>query len=449
MVAKKKSVPEWLNSPLWSSKPPDDQLVSRYDTKTLRPDSPPPPPPPPPPSPPPPSKSPSLPALPGSERSDFPSGEPSSRRPWLEEEPRDSELLVDFRITLSKRVINLGEVRRLACQGVSHAVRPTVWKVLVDSFQNEQLLLGYLPLDHTLWAPELEKKMKQYQKLKDDLLLNPSEITRRMEASAVTKTEELANENIGLLSRSEIMHEEHPLSLSKTSVWNQYFQEAEILEQIDRDVKRTHPEMEFFCGDSSIAKTNQEALRRILIIFAKLNPSITYVQGMNEVVAPLFYVFKNDSDGTNATFAEADTFFCFAELVSIFRDNFSKQLDKSVVGIQSKIEKLSQLLKRHDEELWRHLEVTTKVNPQFYAFRWISLLLMREFNLTECLHIWDVLLSDPEGPQETLLRICCAMLILVRRRLLAGDFIANLKLLQNFPNTNISHILHIANKLRG
>ncbi|XP_074586943.1 uncharacterized protein LOC141842852 [Curcuma longa] len=188
--------------------------------------------------------------------------------------------------------------------------------------------------------------------------------------------------------------------------------EAEILEQIDRDVKRTHPEMEFFCGDSSIAKTNQEALRRILIIFAKLNPSIKYVQGMNEVVAPLFYVFRNDPDGTNATFAEAGTFFCFAELLSIFRDNFCKQLDKSVVGIQSKIEKLSQLLKRHDEELWRHLEVTTKVNPQFYAFRWISLLLMREFNLTECLHIWDVLLSDPEGPQETLLRICCAMLII-------------------------------------
>ncbi|XP_042440008.1 TBC1 domain family member 13-like isoform X2 [Zingiber officinale] len=441
MVMKKKSVPEWLNSPLWYSKPPDDRPISHYNTKTLRPDSSPPPPPSPPPSPPPPSpppsppplsKSPSLPALLGSERSDLPSGEPSPCRPWLEEEPRDSELLVDFRITLSKRVINLGEVRKLACQGVPHAVRPTVWK----------LLLGYFPLDHTLWALELEKKMKQYNKLKDDLLLNPSEITRRMEASAATKTEELANENIGLLSRSEIKHEDHPLSLSKTSVWNQYF-------QIDRDVKRTHPEMDFFCGDSPIAKTNQEALRRILIIFTKLNPSIKYVQGMHEVVAPLFYVFRNDLDGTNATFAEADTFFCFAELLNIFRDNFCKQLDNSVVGIQSKMEKLSQLLKRHDEELWRHLEVITKVSPQLYAFRWISILLMREFNLTECLHIWDVLLSDPEGPQETLLRICCAMLILVRRRLLAGDFIANLKLLQNFPNTNISHILHIANKLRG
>lgn len=98
MVVKKKSVPEWLNSPLWSSKPPDDHLVSRYDTKTLRSDSPPPPPLPP--SPPPPSKSPSLPALPGSERSDLSPGEPSSCHPWLEEDPRDSQLLVDFRITV-------------------------------------------------------------------------------------------------------------------------------------------------------------------------------------------------------------------------------------------------------------------------------------------------------------------------------------------------------------
>lgn len=51
--------------------------------------------------------------------------------------------------------------------------------------------------------------------------------------------------------------------------------------------------------------------------------------------------------------------------------------------------------------------------------------------------------------QETLLRICCAMLILVRRRLLAGDFTSNLKLLQNYPSTNISHLLYVANKLRG
>jgi Rab-GTPase-TBC domain len=38
------------------------------------------------------------------------------------------------------------------------------------------------------------------------------------------------------------------------------------------------------------------------MIFAKLNPGIRYVQGMNEVLAPIFYVFKNDPDLNNAVF---------------------------------------------------------------------------------------------------------------------------------------------------
>lgn len=59
--------------------------------------------------------------------------------------------------------------------------------------------------------------------------------------------------------------------------------------------------------------------------------------------------------------AEADTFFCFVEILGGFRDHFCQQLDNSVVGIRSTITRLSQLLKEHDEELWRHLEVTTKV----------------------------------------------------------------------------------------
>lgn len=36
------------------------------------------------------------------------------------------------------------------------------------------------------------------------------------------------------------------------------------------------------------------------MVFAKLNPGIRYVQGMNEILAPLFYVFKNDPDEENA-----------------------------------------------------------------------------------------------------------------------------------------------------
>ncbi|KAK4356837.1 hypothetical protein RND71_022447 [Anisodus tanguticus] len=364
---------------------------------------------------------------------------------------------------LSRKIINMGEVRRLASQGIPDGagIRATVWK----------LLLGYLPAEKALWPTELAKKRSQYKNFKEELLMNPSEITRMLEKSVILDDEGTTIDDKGALPRSEITQEDHPLSLGKNSIWNQFFQllsstvgtlhwitvitnissnmkDTEIIEQIDRDVKRTHPDLHFFSGDTPFAKSNQDSLRNILIVFAKLNPGIRYVQGMNELLAPLFYVFRNDPNEENAASAEADTFFCFVELLSGFRDHFCQQLDNSVVGIRSTITKLSQFLKEHDEELWRHLEMTTKVNPQFYAFRWITLLLTQEFNFPDSLLIWDTLLSDPEGPLETLLRVCCAMLIIVRRRLLGGDFTSNLKLLQNYPSTNISHLLYVANKLR-
>lgn len=48
------------------------------------------------------------------------------------------------------------------------------------------------------------------------------------------------------------------LLLVTYDVWKfSFIQYSEIMEQIDRDVKRTHPDMHFFCGDSSFAKSNQ------------------------------------------------------------------------------------------------------------------------------------------------------------------------------------------------
>ncbi|KAI3746888.1 hypothetical protein L6452_09330 [Arctium lappa] len=445
----KKRVPDWLNSPMWTSAPPKSRSQS-----------------PPPPSssngdrlhsyacksssitssnslnephvtlPPPasirPVRTPRTEIRDSSTRSSSSDNDITSS---VDDVARQAELLQE----LSRKIVNIGELRRLASLGIPDAagIRSTVWK----------LLLAYLPSDKGLWSSELAKKRSQYKHFKEDLLMNPSEITRKLEDSVYPKNGDQISEGKGLLARSKIPHGEHPLSLGKTSIWNRFFQDSEIIEQIDRDVKRTHPDMPFFSGNSASAEANQESLKNILIIYAKLNPGIRYVQGMNEILAPLFYVLRNDPNEDYAVNAEADTFFCFVELLSGFQDNFCQQLDNSIVGIRSTISKLSQLLKKHDEELWRHLEVTTKVNPHFYAFRWITLLLTQEFNFADSLHIWDALLSDPEGPQGTLLRVCCAMLILVRRRLLAGDFTANLKLLQSYPSTNVSHLLYVANKL--
>ncbi|GMY26797.1 TBC1 domain family member 13-like isoform X4 [Fagus crenata] len=352
----KKRVPDWLNSSIWSSSTSTDE-DHRLPTYSSILDPPVPP-----------SNDPNHNHIrtsvqeepePEAEPEPEPEAEPGAG-PSVEDISRQAQLLSE----ISKKVVNVRELRRIASQGIPDAagIRSTVWK----------LLLGYLPPDRSLWPSEMAKKRSQYKQFKDELLMNPSEVTRRMDKSRICEKDDSKCESKGLLSRSEITHGEHPLSLGKTSIWNQFFQDTEIIEQIDRDVKRTHPDMHFFSGDSPFAKSNQDALRNILIVFAKLNPGIRYVQGMNELLAPLFYVFRNDPDDEYAASAEADTFFCFVELLSGFRDHFCQQLDNSVVGIRSTITKLSQLLKEHDEELWRHLEVTTKRIGSLFGHQTLS-----------------------------------------------------------------------------
>ncbi|CAL9213734.1 unnamed protein product [Arabidopsis halleri] len=442
----RKKVPEWLNSTMWSTPPPpssyDDGLLRHSPVTKMKEEAqsisvaprln----------SAPPPSSTASVPSPSHRPRNGSSisggSGEyGNSVGPSAEDFSRQAHVSAE----LSKKVINMKELRSLALQSLpdSPGIRSIVWK----------LLLGYLPPERSLWSTELKQKRSQYKHYKDELLTSPSEITWKMVRSKGFDNYDLKSESRCMLARSRITDEDHPLSLGKASIWNTYFQDTETIEQIDRDVKRTHPDIPFFSAESSFALSNQESMKNILLVFAKLNQGIRYVQGMNEILAPIFYVFRNDPDEDSSSHAEADAFFCFVELLSGFRDFYCQQLDNSVVGIRSAITRLSQLVRKHDEELWRHLEITTKVNPQFYAFRWITLLLTQEFSFFDCLHIWDALLSDPEGPLESLLGICCAMLVLVRRRLIAGDFTSNMKLLQHYPTTNISHLLYVANKLRS
>ena len=77
-----------------------------------------------------------------------------------------------------------------------------------------------------------------------------------------------------------------------------------------------------------------QEIKRALFVFTKLNPGITYVQGMNEIYAPLYFIFKTCEHGEfgelkgfgSTNHAEADAFFCFLDLMGDFRDNFCKQL---------------------------------------------------------------------------------------------------------------------------
>lgn len=67
-----------------------------------------------------------------------------------------------------------------------------------------------------------------------------------------------------------------------------------------------------------------------------------------------------------AEHAEADTFFCFTNLMSENRDNFIKSLDDSQCGITYKMESVYSMLKDKDMELY--LKLVTSLCFTVYMF---------------------------------------------------------------------------------
>ncbi|ORZ26226.1 rab-GTPase-TBC domain-domain-containing protein [Absidia repens] len=216
-------------------------------------------------------------------------------------------------------------------------------------------------------------------------------------------------------------------------------------------------------SDDSTPDYHWEVIERILFMYAKLNPGIGYVQGMNELVAPIYYVFANDTSPTLAgqVHAEADTFFVFTILMSDVRDHFVRSLDQDAsTGIHGTLFRLQQRLAWYDRALWRDLQ-RKNVKEPYYAFRWITVLFTQEWNLPDVIRLWDSLLAE-RGMQsihggsggttdthfEFLLDFSVAMLVCVRQELLKGDFAENIKLLQDYPINDIQYVLTMAYRIR-
>ncbi|XP_072287428.1 TBC1 domain family member 13 isoform X1 [Pyxicephalus adspersus] len=374
--------------------------------------------------------------------------------------------IAEFQSVLSEPHIKLPVLRELCFNGIPFegGIRCLCWKIL----------LNYLPTERLLWESVLQKQRETYAHFLKEMIIQPG----------------IPKANHGL-SREDVTLEDHPLNPNPDSQWNIYFKDNEVLLQIDKDVRRLCPDFSFFLNPTeypcqlimdpeneyetlrkrveqttlksqtvarnrsgltnvsspmklsashllsdleplpSGCEAHWEVVERILFIYAKLNPGIAYVQGMNEIVGPIYYTFATNPNSAWKEHAEADTFFCFTNLMAEIRDNFIKSLDDSQCGITAKIEQVYSMLKEEDEELYLKLQ-EQNIKPQFFAFRWLTLLLSQEFVLPDVIRIWDSLFAD-ENRFEFLLKVSCAMLILIRDQLLEGDFTVNMRLLQDYP----------------
>ncbi|KAG9299831.1 hypothetical protein G9A89_003375 [Geosiphon pyriformis] len=209
------------------------------------------------------------------------------------------------------------------------------------------------------------------------------------------------------------------------------------------------------CEDDNKIDLHWEAIERILFIYAKLNPGIGYVQGMNEILGPIYYTMANDGDEEGKAHAEADSFFVFTSLMADIRDHFVRSLDHDdITGIGATMTKMNRRLKAFSYELWEDLEHKSLHAP-YYSFRWLTVMCAQEFALPDVIRVWDSVFADHDpdkgsssGRFEFLIDFCCAMIICVKDELLQGAFEDNIKLLQHYPIQDPGVVLQKAYQLR-
>ncbi|XP_077904513.1 TBC1 domain family member 13 isoform X2 [Ictidomys tridecemlineatus] len=358
--------------------------------------------------------------------------------------------IADFQDVLKEPSIALEKLRELSFSGIpcEGGLRCLCWKIL----------LNYLPLERATWTSILAKQRELYSQFLREMIIQPG----------------IAKANMGV-SREDVTFEDHPLNPSPDSRWNTYFKDNEVLLQIDKDVRRLCPDISFFqrateypcllildpqnefetlrkrveqttLKSQTVARNRSGVTNMSSPHKNSVPPSLDEYEGMNEIVGPLYYTFATDPNSEWKEHAEADTFFCFTNLMAEIRDNFIKSLDDSQCGITYKMEKVYSTLKDKDVELYLKLQ-EQNIKPQFFAFRWLTLLLSQEFLLPDVIRIWDSLFAD-DNRFDFLLLVCCAMLILIREQLLEGDFTINMRLLQDYPITDVCQILQKAKELQ-
>jgi hypothetical protein len=366
---------------------------------------------------------------------------------------------------LSSPNLTLAEVQQAAFGGVPDVARATVWK----------LLLNYLPLEKAGREEHLRVSRAQYAQFVEATSLPFGKGSR-----ALSSLGEAVDSALEDASSAEGPAPDRP---------PQWSADDELRREIEKDIERTCPDLDWFTHAD-----HTEPMRRILFVYAKLNSGVAYVQGMHEVLAPLWFVMatervavamgsgrtgeplppssppplakfggstapgtpagRGDSSAPRVTWepvsladAEADCFHVFMGLMAEIRDVFIESHDHSETGIRGMLGRYTRLLARREPEVAAHFKALN-LDPQFYAMRWIMTLLSREFSFPEVVSFWDSLFADPHR-FAFLLQLAVAMVRMERVRLLRADFGTAMKLLQKYPGVDFLGLLATAIEIRA
>ena len=347
---------------------------------------------------------------------------------------------------LNSNNIDYSKLQEFIFEGIPDdipSLRSLIWKILLNS----------LTLNQSEWETSLEKGREKYKKLK-----------------------EVYDQRLIIIRKHK--KNEHPLSLDKNSNWNKYFIEFNLLEDIQKDIRRTRTHMSFFfmpCVSNSnnnitneqisnaaleikkdrsqhklnskTFETNADVMTRILFIYGLYHPEVKYVQGMNEILAPIFYCFSNDKNEISIKNLEADSYISFENFMEIIKYIFIKKLDNSEKGITTRLQKFSTLIRMLDYRISDQL-IKNKIEMEFFAFRWLTLFFTQDFEIPDVLRLWDSILCE-DDVFDFMNMIMLALLRKKTEGILNNEFAGIMSVLQNFDNVDVDKLIRDAVNVRN
>ncbi|XP_058197168.1 rab GTPase-activating protein 22-like isoform X8 [Rhododendron vialii] len=152
------------------------------------------------------------------------------------------------------------------------------------------------------------------------------------------------------------------------------------LHQIGLDVIRTDRALVFYESEA-----NQAKLWNVLAVYAWVDHSIGYVQGMNDICSPMVILMEN----------EADAFWCFERAMRRLRENFRSSATS--LGVQSQLSTLAGIIRAIDPKLHEHLEELDG-GQYLFALRMLMVLFRRELSVVDALYLWEVMWAMEYNP---------------------------------------------------
>ena len=368
----------------------------------------------------------------------------------IKKKRKDSLSCVNYFISrLNKKMVSCSkEIMKIAC-GTMGAILDKK-KDLVQKFSSEglpdelpmlrayvwKILLNYLPEDPKKWEETLKEKRSQYNNYKQF-------IEKKLELEVKEKK----------------------------------YKSRDILEQIIKDVYRTNSQVQFFyeptnhknlekkeeykkmyerrknCTFNNIDEIyynekeyelHVDVLKRMLFIYSMFCPDISYHQGMNELLAPIYYCYSYDKTYTeeNEEDIEADSFWSFHYLMSKVSQSFVSANDK---GLEIKSFILTKCLEYVDEDIYNSL-LKLNIRNEYYCYRWFILLFSQEFEIKDLLKLWDLVLSH-EDKYYYIVYLGIAILMMKKEVIVNGEMVEVMQSLQNFKDINVDEVIKKAKEI--